>query len=108
MDDLEPCFGNRTDPNADGGSPIQCDVLAQRTHGVTHAEPGWGISVVDECGHALTFTDLGRGRLDLSAGQTVRMTPDVARDLAAALVQFADHADQTAPAAEAAEQPPGG
>lgn len=61
MDDLELCFGNRSDPNADGGSPIQCDVLAQRTHGVTYAEPGWGITVVDECGHALTFTDLGRG-----------------------------------------------
>jgi len=51
--------------------------------------------LVDERGRDFIFADLG-GRLDAWCGQGVRLTPATARELAAALIRFAEHAKHRA------------
>jgi hypothetical protein len=53
---------------------------------------GVGIAVMDERGRDLTLLDTGRA-LQACAGHGARLSPALARDLAAALERFADYAD---------------
>ena len=63
--------------------------------GVVYDRPGYGIAFMDDRGRDFTLADIG-GRLDAWCGQGVRLTPATARDLAAALIRFAQHAEQAA------------
>ena len=56
--------------------------------GVVHDRVGLGIVVMDDRGRALTFTDTGYA-LEAWVGQRARLSPALARDLAAALERFA-------------------
>ena len=60
--------------------------------GVVHDRVGLGIVVMDERGRDFTFTDTGHA-LEARAGQRARLSPALARDLAAALERFADCAE---------------
>ena len=60
--------------------------------GVVYDRAGLGILVMDERGRDFTFTDTGHD-LEVWAGQRVRLSPALARDLAAALERFADYAE---------------
>jgi len=60
--------------------------------GVVHDRVGLGIVVMDERGRDFTFTDTGHA-LEARAGQRSRLSPALARDLAAALERFADYAE---------------
>jgi hypothetical protein len=51
-----------------------------------------GIVVMDEHGRDVTLTDTGHA-LEVWAGQRARLSPALARDLAAALERFADYAE---------------
>jgi hypothetical protein len=84
MDDLDRWL---IDKDAEG--------LIKPPPGVVYDRPGYGIAFVDDRGRDFTFADIG-GRLDAWCGQCVRLTPASARDLAAALIRFAEHAEQAA------------
>lgn len=60
--------------------------------GVVYDRVGLGIVVMDERGRDFTFTDTGHA-LEACAGQRARLSPALARDLAAALERFADFAE---------------
>ena len=60
--------------------------------GVVYDRPGLGIVFMDDRGRDFTFIDTGVA-LEVFAGQGARLTPALARDLAAALERFADYAD---------------
>ena len=60
--------------------------------GVVCDRAGLGIVVMDDRGRALTFTDTGYA-LEAWVGQRARLSPALARDLAAALERFADCAE---------------
>ena len=60
--------------------------------GVVYDRAGLGIVVMDERGRNVTFTDIGHD-LEVWAGQRARLSPSLARDLAAALERFADYAE---------------
>ncbi len=60
--------------------------------GVVYDLPGYGIVFMDARGRDFTFADTGR-HLEAWCAQGSRLTPAMARDLAAALERFADYAD---------------
>lgn len=60
--------------------------------GVVYDSPGYGIVFMDARGRDFTFADTGR-HLQAWCGQGCRLTPAMARDLAAALERFADYAE---------------
>lgn len=60
--------------------------------GVVYDRAGIGIVFMDERGRDFTFIDTGCA-LEAWAGQGARLSPALARDLAAALERFADYAD---------------
>ena len=60
--------------------------------GVVYDRVGIGIVFIDERGHDFTFIDTGRA-LEAWTGLGARLSPALARDLAAALERFADYAD---------------
>ena len=60
--------------------------------GIVYDRAGLGIVVIDERGRDFTFTDTGHA-LEAWAGQRARLSPALARDLAAALERFADFAE---------------
>ncbi len=60
--------------------------------GVVYDRPGLGIVFMDDRGRDFTFIDTGVA-LEVFAGQGARLTPALARDLAAALERFSDYAD---------------
>ena len=59
---------------------------------VVYDRAGLGIVFMDDRGRDFTFIDTGVA-LEVFAGQGARLTPALARDLAAALERFADYAD---------------
>ena len=65
--------------------------------GLVLDEPGYGAVLVDHRGRDVILTDLG-GVLDVGLHHSLRLTPSLARDLAAALTRFADHHDPPRPA----------
>ena len=67
------------------------DGVIQPDPGVVYDRAGLGIGVMDERGRDFTFTDTGHA-LEARAGQRARLSPALARDLAAALERFADYA----------------
>ena len=60
--------------------------------GVVYDRAGVGIVFMDERGRDFTFIDTGCA-LEAWAGQGARLSPALARDVAAALERFADYAD---------------
>ena len=60
--------------------------------GVVYDRAGIGIVFMDERGRDFPFLDTGRA-LEAWAGQGARLSPALARDVAAALERFADYAD---------------
>ena len=60
--------------------------------GVVYDRAGVGIVFMDELGRDFTFIDTGCA-LEAWAGQGARLSPALARDVAAALERFADYAD---------------
>ena len=60
--------------------------------GGVYDRAGLGIVFMDDRGRDFTFVDTGVA-LEVFAGQGARLTPALARDLAAALKRFADYAD---------------
>ena len=60
--------------------------------GVVYDRAGLGIVFMDDRGRDFTFVDTGVA-LEVFAGQGARLTPALARDLAASLERFADYAD---------------
>ena len=68
------------------------DGVIQPGPGVVYDRAGLGIAVMDERGRDFTFTDTGHA-LEARAGQRARLSPALARDLAAALERFADYAE---------------
>lgn len=60
--------------------------------GVVYDRAGLGIVLMDERGRDVTFTDTGHA-LEVWACQRARLSPALARDLAAALERFADYAE---------------
>jgi len=60
--------------------------------GVVYDRLGYGIVFMDARGRDFAFADTGR-HLQAWCGQGSRLTPAMARDLAAALERFADYAD---------------
>lgn len=68
------------------------DGVIQPGPGVVYDRAGLGIAVMDERGRDFTFTDTGHA-LEARASQRARLSPALARDLAAALERFADYAE---------------
>lgn len=68
------------------------DGVIQPGPGVVYDRAGLGIVLMDERGRDVTFTDTGHA-LEVWACQRARLSPALARDLAAALERFADYAE---------------
>lgn len=60
--------------------------------GFVHDRAGVGIALMDERGRDVTFIDTDRALVWTGPG-SARLSPGLARDLAAALERFADYAD---------------
>lgn len=60
--------------------------------GVVYDRAGMGIVFMDDRGRDFSFVDTGAA-LEGFAGQGARLSPALARDVAAALERFADYAD---------------